>query len=376
MNRKLVCELGVGLSLITCTLGGIFVGQTESTPSKPPLSEEVYKNIQILKGIPADEVIPAMQFITYSLGVECSFCHVEGALEKDDKKAKQTARKMMQMMAAINQTNFDSKREVTCYSCHRGSAHPLAIPVVAETGPSAMAATMGDQQASAAPSFPSVEQILAKYVDAVGGASALAKLSTREERGTLSVAGRQLPIAILSKTPAKQVSIIHLPNGDNITAYNGISGWTSGPHGPVRDLSRMEAASARVEADLQLPIHLKQLFGEIKTEKPENIGGREVYVISGLNAGELAAKFYFDEQSGLLLRILRYVNSPLGQNPTQIDYADYRDQDGVKMPFQETIARPDTRLAIHIDEARYNVPVDDARFARPADPPPERPNSP
>ena len=114
----------------------------------------------------------------------------------------------------------------------------------------------------------------------------------------------------------------------------------------------------------------------VSAGQPERIGDREVYVISGLNAGEPAAKFYFDGQSGLLVRTLRYVNSPLGQNPTQIDYADYRDQDGVKTPFQLTIARPDTRLTIQIDEAKYNVPLDDARFARPANAPAEKPASP
>jgi len=363
MNHNFASK--VGLALIACSLAGIVVGQTQPAAFKPQLSENVYKNIQILKGIPGDQVIPAMQFISYSLGVKCSFCHVEGALDKDDKKAKQTARKMMQMMAAINRANFDSRREVTCYSCHRGSVRPVAIPVIVETGASSVPDMMLDEEASAAPNVPPVEQILAKYVNAVGGASAVRKLITREEKGTISVAGRHLPMEILNKTPGKQVSIIHLPNGDNITAYNETSGWTSVPQGPVRDIPDVEVASAHVETDLQLPIHLKQLFNEIKSEKPDKIGDREVYVISGLNAGELAAKFYFDQQSGLLLRMLRYVNSPLGQNPTQIDYAEYRDEEGVKTPFQQTIARPDTRFVIRIDKAKYNVPVDDARFARP-----------
>jgi photosynthetic reaction center cytochrome c subunit len=375
MNHKFACRVAIGLSLIARSLVGIVVGQTEAA-AKPKLSENVYKNIQMLKGIPADELIPAMQFITYSLGVECSFCHVEGALEKDDKKPKQTARKMIQMMGAINQATFDTKREVTCYSFHHGSTHPVAVPVVAETGNSPMPAMMLEEHASATPNVPRVEQILAKYVDAVGGASAVGKLITREEKGTIKAAGRQLPIEILTKTHGKQISIIHLPNGDNITAYSEASGWTSTAHGRARDIAKVEVASARVEADLQLPIHMKQLFSEIKAEKPDRIGDREVYVISGLNAGEPAAKFYFDGQSGLLVRTLRYVNSPLGQNPTQIDYADYRDQDGVKTPFQLTIARPDTRLTIQIDEAKYNVPLDDARFAWPANAPAEKPASP
>jgi len=170
-----------------------------------------------------------------------------------------------------------------------------------------------------------------------------------------------------SPVPGKRMTVIHLPNGDSVTTYDGISGWTSAPDRPVRDIPVPEIASARPELDLQLPVRLRQLFTDVKTGKPEKIGDRDVYVVSGLNAGKLAARFYFDESSGLLLRLLRYVDSPLGRNPTQIDYADYRDQGGIKLPFQRTVSRPGTRFAIQIEEARGNVPVDDAKFVRPAE---------
>src|SRR6266849_6302912 len=95
-------------------------------------AEQVYKNIQVLKGVPADQLIPAMQFIAASLGVQCDFCHLENAFDKDDKETKQTARKMMRMMFAINKENFDGHKEVTCYACHRGAHKPVAIPVIRE----------------------------------------------------------------------------------------------------------------------------------------------------------------------------------------------------------------------------------------------------
>jgi hypothetical protein len=339
-------------------------GSSNPANSKPKLAEDVYKNIKTLKGIPADELIPAMQFITYSLGVECSFCHVENAFEKDDKKPKQTARKMMQMMTAIDRDNFDAKQMVTCYSCHRGAPKPVETPIVAETG---SRPAMGNvlHEGAPAPNSPPVDQIIAKYTEAVGGAQALAKINTRELKGTISLGGRSIPVEIVSKLGNKQLTIVHLPNGDSITAYDGTSGWTSAPNRPVHEIPDVEAASARVEADLQLAINLKHLFSELKSATPEKIGDREVYVVSGIKSGEVAAKFYFDEESGLLLRILRFTQSPLGRNPTQIDYADYRTQDGVKIPFQQTIARPNSRLTIQIDEAKFNGPVDDARFARP-----------
>src|SRR6202161_1783338 len=112
----------------------LVVAQAASTQS-PKMAEQVFKNIQVLKGVPADQVIPAMQFIAASLGVECEFCHVRNAFEKDDKDEKVTARKMMQMMFTANKETFEGKREVTCYTCHRGSTKPVGTPLIPETEP-------------------------------------------------------------------------------------------------------------------------------------------------------------------------------------------------------------------------------------------------
>ena len=120
--------------VMVCAVCGFMIrGAKAQAPSAPgpKKAEEQFKNIQTLKGIPADQLIPTMQFITASLGVECDFCHVQGAMEKDDKKPKQTARKMMEMMFAINKDSFEGHREVTCYSCHRGSTDPVSTPLVA-----------------------------------------------------------------------------------------------------------------------------------------------------------------------------------------------------------------------------------------------------
>jgi photosynthetic reaction center cytochrome c subunit len=341
-------------------------GPTNPAASRTKMTEDVYKNIQTLKGIPADQLIPAMQFITYSLGVECSFCHMEGAFEKDDKKPKQTARKMMQMMFAINHDNFEGKREVTCYSCHHGSPHPVATPLIAEAG-SSPAQHAGPVEPVPLPSdAPSPKQILARYVQAMGGASAVEKLSTRVEKGSIEISGHQFPVELFSKTPGKRVLIIHLPNGDNITALDGASGWISTPGRPTREIPASEMLSARLEADLQLPIHFQQFFSEIKSGNPEKIGDHDVYVVSGGSSGEVVAKFYFDEHSGLLLRMLRYSDSPIGRNPTQVDYSDYRDEGKVQVPFQRTISTPRSSYSIRIEQVRDNVPFDETIFARPA----------
>ena len=376
MCRQFLCMLGIAFTVVGISETPLRV-QTASANTSPPgamSAAEAYQNIQVLKEIPADQLVPAMQFITYSLGVECSYCHVEGALEKDDKKPKQTARKMMQMMAAINRDNFDSKQAVTCNSCHRGAPHPVATPIIAEGGPRpAFESVLGED--TSLTDAPPAEQIIAKYVEAIGGAAALQRISTRQEKGTINISGRNLPIEILSRIGGKQLTVIHLPNGDSITAYDGASGWTSAPNRPVREIPSVEVASAKPEVDLQLPLHIKQLFNEVKTAGTEKIGDRESYVVAGINSGEIAAKFYFDKESGYLLRILRYTKSPLGRNSTQIDYADFRTLNGLKVPFRKTIARPNSRLTVQIEDAEFNVPVDVKKFARPAvAPTPTRPS--
>ena len=133
-------------------------------------AEQQFKNIQALKGTPADQLFPAMQFMVASLGVECEFCHVKGKFEADDKRAKQTARRMIEMTLAINKDNFNARREVTCYSCHHGNEEPTGTPPLMSSD----AEPSHAEQAAAAPTAqPTASQILDKYVAAVGGAEAL-----------------------------------------------------------------------------------------------------------------------------------------------------------------------------------------------------------
>ena len=335
-------------------------GANRTDGSKP--AEEVYKNIQVLKGVPADQLIPAMQFITASLGVECGFCHVENHFDQDDKKPKQTARKMMQMMVAINQNNFDGHREVTCNSCHRGSRTPLSIPGISE-GPSAGVSAPEGEAVPA--NLPSADQLLEKYVQAVGGATAIEKLSSRYEKGTMNLFGREISVEIFDKSPDKRISITHLPDGDSLTAFDGRAGWLSAPHRPVREMPASEAEGARVDADLQMPLHLKQAFGDLRPAKPEKIGDHETYQLAGERTGRPTGRLYFDQQSGLLVRMIRYSDSPLGLNPLRIDYADYRLVDGVQVPFQWTVGRPAGQFTIQASSVEQNIPMDDSKFTKP-----------
>ena len=347
------------------------LGPAQSVPMEGKTAEEVYKNVQVLKGIPADQIIPAMQFMSASLGVECEHCHVEHAFDKDDKKPKQTARKMMQMMFAINKDNFKGHREVTCYSCHHGAADPVGTPLVAdaETMPESHGATKPEAAKPAA--MPPADQIVDKYVQALGGAEALGKISSRVEKGNLTGFGdRQFPIEVYAKAPDKRLSVMHMPNGESITAYDGRSGWLGFSHGPPHQMTPPEANSARMDADFHFSLRLKQNFSQLRVERPETIGEEETYLVNGVNPGQPPVRMYFSQQSGLLVRLVRYVETPVGRNPTQIDYADYRDVDGIKAPFRWTLARPGARFTIQVDQCQQNVPIDDTKFSMPPAPAP------
>ena len=350
--------------------------QAPSGQMAPKKAEEQFKNIKVLKGMPAEQLFPTMQFISASLGVECEFCHVQNAFEKDDKKPKETARKMMEMMFAINKDNFEGHRAVTCNSCHRGSSHPAAIPaVMTEESKEPMAAPnhpegeAGEKDGKEA-SGPTGDQLLDKYVQAVGGAAAIDKVTSRVMKGSIDVGGKSLPIDIYSKDPDKRISFTHMPEGDSVTAFNGHEGWLGTPGRPIREMHGPDLDGAAIDADLHLATHLKGMFTGTRLRGTEKVGDQEAYVLTGEREGKPPIILYFDKQSGLLVRLVRYGDTALGLLPTQIDYADYRDASGVKAPYRWTLARPGGRFTIQVSDMKENVAVDDAKFVKPAPPPP------
>lgn len=391
MNRKLLSGIFVLLVLsLVLTLTVAVSAQSTAAPAQSPSApaahgqsgpppnlagkkaEEAFKNIQVLKGTPADQLVPAMQFISASLGVECEFCHVQNAFDKDEKKNKVTARKMMQMQMAINKENFEGHMAVTCNSCHRGANDPVAIPVIADEEPkparAEVAGAPAPGSAGTPASRPSADPILDKYVKALGGAEAIQKVSSRVEKGNLITARGQLPVEVFAKAPDKRITIVHQPNGDNMTAYDGHAGWLGAAGRPAREMSNQENDAVRLDADFHFATDLKQMFTQFRVGRPEKIGDRQTTQIIAIRQGALPVRLFFDDETGLLLRLVRYAETPLGRNPTEIDYADYRDAGGVKIPYRWTIARPNGRFTIQVDQVQQNVTIDDAKFAKPAAP--------
>ncbi|MFZ0039190.1 MAG: c-type cytochrome [Candidatus Acidiferrales bacterium] len=366
-RRSSVALIVFAFSLVLAGAGarGQAAPQTAAPSQAPKMAEEVFKNIQVLKGVPADQLIPAMQFIAASLGVECDFCHVRNAFEKDDKDQKVAARKMMQMMFAANKETFEGKREVTCYTCHRGSTDPVGTPVIPEAEPKPAT------EVAAAPSenLPKADQLIDKYVAALGGKDAIQKITSRVEKGSLTAGEMKATVDVYAKAPDKRIAIVHMPNGDSSTAFDGHVGWLGTPGRPAREMSAAETDNVRMDAQIFFAVDLRQMFHSFRVIAEDKIGDRNVYVVSAFSEGKPSVKLYFDAQSGLLVRLERFVDTPLGSNPTRIDFADYRDAGGVKAPYRWTIARPSGRFTIQVDEVHQNVPVDDAKFVMPPPPP-------
>ncbi|HTU43402.1 MAG TPA: c-type cytochrome [Candidatus Aquilonibacter sp.] len=373
-------------TIIFFVIGAVIIGSAKAQAGAPPqtaaaapkTAAQQFKNIQVLKDIPADQLIPSMQFISASLGVECEFCHVQDAFDKDDKKPKVAARKMMEMMFAINKDNFENHREVTCYSCHRGSTDPVATPpVMQETeiaanvhGPAEE--NRGETAGTHIVGGPTVNELFEKYLQAAGGSAAIDKVTTRIMKGTITFGDRMIPIDIYSKTPDQRSSFVHTPDGDSVTAFNGHEGWLAAPNHPVREMHGPDIDGASMDADLQFAVHLQQMCGKTELRGVEKITDHDTYFVSCERAEKTPLHLYFDENSGLLVRLVRYAETALGRLPTQIDYADYREVGNVEVPYRWTLARPGGRFTIQLSELKQNVPVNDARFAKPPAPAPER----
>jgi len=329
-------------------------------PVESKTAEQVYKNITQLRGTPAEQLIPAMQVISSSLGVECSFCHVAAKPELDDKPEKKTAREMMAMVASINGGSFGGRQRVSCYSCHHGVPDPANVPPVLESD-------TPEHTEKSAPALAALtaDEVIQKYVAAMGGADAIRKITSRVEKGSILVGDSQTPIEVLTKAPNKRVTITKSGNTESFTAFDGTAGWMGSTGRMARSMSPAESGASALDAEFAIALRLKELFPQIHRANPEQIGGAMCEVLIGSGPGRPPVRLFFDQKSGLLVRMVRYAETPVGRNPTQIDYTDYRDADGVKIPFRWTLSRVNGRFTIQIADVQSNVPLDDAKFAKP-----------
>jgi len=363
-------------------LGAAFARGQAGSAQKPPMAEETFKNVQVLRGISVNEFMTAMGFFSASLGADCTSCHVAesgGSWEKyaDDIPRKQTARRMVTMVSAINRDNFGGRPVVTCYTCHRGGNPPKGTPSLAALY-SAPPPEEPNDVIAVAPGAPPADEVLDKYIQALGGTERLAAITSFVAKGTYQGYDdtEKHPFEVFAKAPGQRTTIVRSPDGNSTTTFDGRSAWIAGPSTakpvPVLALDGGDLEGARLDAELSFPARIKQALSRWRVGFSATIDDREVQVVQGTSAGGALATFFFDGKSGLLLRMIRFTDSRMGRIPTQIDYSDYREVSGVKMPFHWTVTWLDGRSIIELSDVQPNAPIDAARFAKPAPPTPSR----
>ncbi len=333
------------------------------------LVDQTRKNIQVLKGLPDSQLFLVMNFMRASLGVSCAYCHVNSGgdkweWEKDDKPTKNTARRMIKMVFAINKDNFEGRHAVSCFTCHRSSTEPAPAPSLPQLAPEG-----GPAGVKPIVNFPTVDQILEKYVQAIGGKSAIEKATTRISKGTQtsSAGGAGMPLEITQQAPNKLVIAMTTPQQAVIArGYNGTTAWMKTPRGQ-RELTGSELEQMRRNADFFWMLKLRQISKDMMVLGKEKVSERDAYIVGAMVSPTHIETLYFDTQTGLLLRIKTLEDSMIGWMPEQVDYEDYRDIDGVKVPFtiKQSYVDPWIGWTRSFTEIKFNVPVDESKFNMP-----------
>ena len=338
------------------------------------MAEEVFKNVTALKGIPVDEFMDTMGMFSSALTLNCIDCHVPesvGGWDRfaDETPLKRTARRMVAMVNEINKTNFSGVRSVTCYTCHRGDIKPRILPsLAAQYAPPVEDAN--DVVIANIPGGPTVDQIFDKYLQALGGAQRVAALTSYSAKGTyigFETEQTLVPMDIYAKAPSQRAMIVHMTVGDNARVFDGTNAWIAGSDKPLPLYSPSGGnfEGAKLDGILMFPANLKGAFANWRASAT-GIDDKLVRVLQGTNPGKAPVNFYFDGTSGLLVRVLRYVDTAVGRVPFEIDYSDYRDVAGVKVPFKWVLTWTNGQSTTQLAQVQANVAIDASRFAKPA----------
>ena len=345
----------------------------------PPLAENVFKNVQVLKGMPVDEFMDTMGMFAAATAKDCTGCHAPEVLSSSRDAFAiatpmiQRTRQMVVMMNTINRTSFGGQRRVTCYTCHGASSNPQRVPNLSiqygappPENPNAMDFIAIPEDAS------QVDQIFGKYIQALGGTERLAGVTSFVATGTYAgwdTARSEVPVEIFGRAPEQLTTIVHRKEGENTWVFDGRNAWFAGVDAAVPDFTMTytggNLAGARIEAlALVAPTMIQKAFSRWQVSESA-IDDKPVMVLQGTNQGQTPVNLYFDE-SGLLVRLVRWNETAVGPVPTQYDFSDYREVAGVRKPFRWTKTWTNNQVTFRLKDVRPNAPVDAARFTRPA----------
>lgn len=349
------------------------------TPPSTAKAGQFFKNVttSTLKDLSVDDFLGAMGVITGDLGFDCADCHPGAGGDKadfviDSLQTKKTARRMIEMVASINKTNFAGVQMVTCYTCHHGRDVPVtSIPLDrVYAGPP----QEDDDVVPKAVNGPTATEILDKYIEVMGGAQRLNSLTSFVATGTslgYGGFGGDGEFTIYAKSPNQRTTQItfkdHPDRGDSTWAFDGRTGWIKTPRGlfSMYELVGGELDGARLEAQLAFPGQIKTILTNWRTGLRRSIDDKDYLIVQGAGPRGLLATFFFDEKTGYLRRLVRYAPSPVGRVSVQIDYSDYRDVGGIKFPFELQFSWLDGRYTAKIKDIKTNVAVDATKFGKP-----------
>ena len=308
---------------------------------------------------------------------DCTGCHSPQILDGQagafaiDTPMIDKARFMVGMMNAINRNYFGGQKRVSCATCHTNTSAPQNVPNMAVQYGEPFDNPNSQEFPIATGSNPSqIDGVFAKYIDALGGAQRLAAVTSYTATGTYSgwdTALSPVPADIYAKAPGQYTTVAHRTEGDSTWSYDGQNAWevsiNAALPAPI-PLTKGNLEGARLDGILALaPARLRQSFAKWEITKGL-IDDKPVQILRGTNPGQPPVNFYFDN-SGLLVRLLRWNDTLVGPVATQYDYSDYRDVAGVKRPFTWVKTSTRNQVTMVIKEIRPNVAIDAARFAKP-----------
>ncbi len=340
-----------------------FFAISGNTQTKVETAGQKFKSIKVLNEMPADQMGKVMNMMAASLGVNCKFCHAsnDGDYEKEGFEHKDMARKMLKMTFDLNKNYFEGRPEINCNSCHQGKSHPQPSfplkPVAQETRP------------AQPEKKPSVEEILAKYETALGGRANLAKITSRAIKAQrIEPDGKTFEDEeILQKGSKMSVTTIYPSKqyGDYAVKeiFDGTAALKFG-NGAKIELKSDETEQIKREAEIFANPNLKAIYPKMDFRFVDKIEGREVLMILATNSDGTRERLYFDMMNGLLVRRVASTPTVLGNFQFQVDYAEYKDFGGVKLPTTLNFAVPNIRWTRKVLEVKNNVTIDDAKFAR------------
>ena len=343
------------------------------------MAEEVFKNIRVLKGIPVDEFMGTMGVFSAALGMSCEDCHSASdttwenyALDTSPRKV--TARRMVQMMASINQASFGGRQVVTCYTCHRGSETPEGHARASRPCTARRCWTNRTTSSSAAPERPAADSDSGQIHPGARRRAAAGRRHQLRRQGNqrrLRSGRDRRPIEIFAKAPDQRTTIIHTLDGDSTTAYDGRAGWIAAPHKPVPvlPLTGGELDGVRLDAELSFPARIKETLRDWRVGLPTEIDDKTVQVVQGTRrrrARDVLLRYRDGpaDAAGPLRQFARSAGCPRRSTTPIIATSS-----GVKMPFKFKVTWLDGLENVELTDVQLNVPVDAAKFGKPAAPP-------